>query len=293
MSLSLIKINYEEIEKKKILGDGAHGQLWYCHWNGKGGGMDVVAKYLKLDLLTPETKQELYKEVENMYFLNHTNIVRIYGYAENPAENTLLIIMEYVDGRSLFSWLMNNTNTMLDDWSTKLHIAKQIVMAVNYSHLSGMLHRDLKSLNVLVSNQMKVEVSEFGLAKIYNLITNSVDVVTKQLGTIRWRAPETFGENAQWTTKSDVYSLGIIFWEIASRDIPFRQLENDEVIPAVINGQRPEIDAAWPKAFADLMQWCWKQDPNERPTCEQILQILKEQEGLVKPAIDVSETTEQ
>jgi serine/threonine-protein kinase CTR1 len=125
---------------------------------------------------------------------------------------------------------------------------------------------------------LKVYLGDFGTSKLVS--TNSVTSTSNNVGSIRWRAPETYGKNAKWSDKADIFSLGITYWEIAAREIPFQNLANEDVMSAIrIDQERPIIPKNWPTSFVHLIEWCWENDPSKRPTSQQVLQFMKEHDN--------------
>lgn len=117
---------------------------------------------------------------------------------------------------------------------------------------------------------------DFGMTKI-NLASSATTTTGSQFGTIRWRAPETFGKKPIWTTKADIYSLAVTMWEIVTRQIPFAEHGNDD-IPMIVKmeAERPDIPETCNPIVKKLIEWCWKQDPSSRPTSLQLVQFIKE-----------------
>lgn len=123
---------------------------------------------------------------------------------------------------------------------------------------------------------MKVFLCDFGMTKI-TLNSSSATATMGQLGTMRWRAPETFGKNPMWSTKADIYSLAVTMWELVARKIPFAE-HNNEDIPMIVKmeEERPDIPEKCNAIVKKMIEWCWKQDPNERPSASELLQFIKE-----------------
>jgi serine/threonine protein kinase len=140
-----------------------------------------------------------------------------------------------------------------------------------YLHTQNIIHRDLKSLNILVDAQMRAKVSDFGLSKI-KLTTAST---TKGGGgTPHWMAPELFDEEAN-TYASDVYATGIVFWEIAARKLPYEGKNQMQIGRYVEKGNRETIPGGIPARFASLMQRCWAQRAGDRPLMSEVAKEMR------------------
>ena len=152
-------------------------------------------------------------------------------------------------------------------------MALEIAQGINYLHSfkPPILHRDLKSLNILLDKNYVCKIADFGWAKLRD------NHMTKLRGTFQWMAPEVI-TNEYYTEKADVYSFGIILWEFWSRDPPYKGVKAKDVAKKVrVNKTyRPIIPNDVPKEIAELMECCWDADPDKRPTFLEIINFLDE-----------------
>ncbi|OQR84331.1 serine/threonine protein kinase [Achlya hypogyna] len=157
---------------------------------------------------------------------------------------------------------------------------------MNYLHLCSIMHRDLKSGNVLLDAYGTVKISDFGLSCVLE-IGHSSDL-TAETGTYRWMAPEVIGHEP-YSMKADVYSYGVILWEMLAKEQPFKgmspiqgtssgwaaQLRKRVAAFAVARQQmRPAFPKDTPESLQQLVETCWHQDPAHRPTFAQVLDAL-------------------
>ena len=159
----------------------------------------------------------------------------------------------------------------------KLKLAYDAARGMNFLHTHSpiIIHRDLKSLNLLVDEDWNLKVSDFGLSR-FKVPT----LMTGQCGTYQWMAPEVVRGHS-YTEKADVYSFGINLWEIYTRQIPYNQMVPIQAAVAVMNkGLRPELPAHTPPTYRTLVHECWDQNPNLRPSFDQILVRLGQFEDL-------------
>jgi len=162
------------------------------------------------------------------------------------------------------------------NFQQKLLIAVDIAEAMCFLHERGIIHRDLKSGNILVkfTNPISSKLSDFGLSRIIDHQAK----MTGNIGTVAWMAPEVL-QNKKYTERADCYSFGIILWELVTSALPFREIPPFKLPKKVIKGHRPPITkdrfADIPKWYVDLILKCWFHNPHRRPTFEVILKTLK------------------
>jgi len=139
-----------------------------------------------------------------------------------------------------------------------------------------MLHRDLKSSNILMGRNFQCKLADFGLT-IVKSDSNTKTNTNQLAGTLPWMAPEIFSFRPKFSTKSDIYAFGIILWEVGTRLYPYEGA-NPEVIEVLVRkGEREvfeETNDGRPGGFSELAQRCWHQEPSKRPTIEEILAEL-------------------
>jgi ankyrin repeat protein/serine/threonine protein kinase len=265
------EINYKELTLDKKIGEGGFGVVYkgvYRHSN-------VAVKQLLMENISQEAADEFASEAVVMAKLRYENIVQFYGYCVSPQ---YCIVMEYMPHGSLFNVLRSDKPL---DWPERFRIAVDIAKGVSVLHYENILHRDIKSLNVLLDEHYKAKLTDFGLSKIKTETkskTLEVKTQSEAVGTLAWMAPELFEATGVYTQKSDIYSLGITFWELATSKIPFAHAHGDRqsLIPGwVRNGAREQIPEDCPKPLADLIQACWATEPKQRPTAEDIVTRLK------------------
>ncbi|RLO07836.1 hypothetical protein DYB28_008786, partial [Aphanomyces astaci] len=143
---------------------------------------------------------------------------------------------------------------------------------MNYLHLCNIMHRDLKSANVLLDVFGTVKISDFGLSCVLEAGTSSD--LTAETGTYRWMAPEVIGHEP-YSAKADVYSFGVILWEMIGKDQPFKGMTPIQAAFAVARQSlRPAFPDVTPSCLRTLVNRCWHQNPADRPTFAAILDML-------------------
>jgi serine/threonine protein kinase len=260
----------------KELGKGGCGKVYLGTYRQVAGY--VAIKELFINHAPAETVKEFENEAGVMEKLRSDYLVKFYGYTLSPK---YCLVMEFMPEGSLYD-LLHSKKPL--DWGIRYQISIQMSLGLEYLHDRNILHRDIKSLNVLLKNG-QAKLSDFGHSKI-KLASNSSHSISK-VGTVRWKAPELFERRAKYTDKSDIYSLGMTFWEIASRKIPFSDAEDNSVVSVWVGqGEREDIPEDCPKKFASLIFSCWKGqgpkadkrwlgNPSDRPTARQITDYLR------------------
>ncbi|KAG0217517.1 hypothetical protein BGW41_000555, partial [Actinomortierella wolfii] len=159
---------------------------------------------------------------------NHRHIIQFFGAAYH--NDDVWLITDYAECGSLKLAIDAN---YLTDWEDKRRIAQEIASGLEYIHYKNILHRDLKSANVLLTSRKEVKLCDFGLAVVKGLSTIPENVAL--CGTIRWMAPELLDGSPQYSTKSDIYAFGMVMWEMAAMCTkPFASMANPDVVKAVI-----------------------------------------------------------
>lgn len=264
--------------KNKVLGKGGCGVVYLGTYRQVEG--HVAIKELFIQSAPEDMVNEFTNEVQIMGKLRSDYLVQFYGCCLSPK---YCLVMEYMPEGSLYQ-LLHSKQTI--DWNIRYQISIHMSLGIEFLHENNILHRDIKSLNVLLKKG-QAKLSDFGLSRIKK---ESNSTQGSSVGTVQWMAPELFERKPHYTQKSDIYSLGMTFWEIASRQVPFVDAENNGVISAwVCQGERENIPADCPKKYSSLIFSCWKGEgakadkrwlgkPSERPTARQITDYLRSNE---------------
>lgn len=238
------------------LGRGGFGVVREALWQGT----QVAVKQL-IGQLTPDLIEEFKREIDVHARLRHPNITALYGICIEATRYAM--VMEFMASGSLYDVLRNPAEL---PWSMRLSLALDLSSGLLYLHGQHIIHRDLKSLNILVDGQMRAKVSDFGLSKI-KITTASM---TKGAGgTPHWMAPELFDDAAN-SEASDVYATGIVFWELAARRLPYEGKNQMQIGRFVEKGNRETIPAGTPPLFSALMTRCWTQRAGDRPSMNDV-----------------------
>nr|URC25208.1 TGF-beta-activated kinase 1 [Miichthys miiuy] len=255
------EINYEDIEVEEVVGRGAFGVVCKAKWKGK----DVAIKTIESE----SERKAFIVELRQLSRVNHPNIVKLYGSCHTP----VCLVMEYAEGGSLYNVLHGAEPLPYYTASHAMSWCFQCSQGVAYLHgmkPKALIHRDLKPPNLLlVAGGTVLKICDFGTAcDIQTHMTNNK-------GSAAWMAPEVF-EGSNYSEKCDVFSWGIILWEVITRRKPFDEIGGPafRIMWAVHNGTRPPLIKNLPKPIESLMTRCWSKDPSQRPSMEEIVKIM-------------------
>lgn len=217
-----------------------------------------------------ELENEFEREFQSISRLNSPNIVQFYGYCLKPQ---FCLVMEYLPGGSLFQLL--HSNTVLS-WEMRLRMATDIALGLVFLHQENIVHGNVKSSNVMLNQHMQAKLTDFGFSKFKSVsqALNPIEGNEGKVGNFQWMAPETLVKN-EYTKESDMYSFGIMLWELSSRKIPFQQTELSQVTQQAAQGIRDKIPEDCPKRLSTLIQACWETEAQKRPTSNCVAEYLK------------------
>ncbi|XP_042477709.1 serine/threonine-protein kinase EDR1-like [Macadamia integrifolia] len=243
------------------LDSGFFGEVFRGIWNGT----DVAIKIFLEQDLTAENMEDFCNEISILSRLRHPNVILFLGACTKPPH--LSMVTEYMEFGSLYYLIHMSGQKKKLSWRRRLKMLRDICRGLMCIHRMKIVHRDLKSANCLVNKHWQVKVCDFGLSRI--MIENPMGD-SSSAGTPEWMAPELI-RNEPFTEKCDVFSLGVIMWELCTLSRPWEGVPAMQVVYAVANeGSRLEIpEGPLGKLIAD----CWV-EPDERPSCEEILTRL-------------------
>ncbi|XP_074576610.1 uncharacterized protein LOC141833126 isoform X2 [Curcuma longa] len=260
------EILWEDLTIGDQIGQGSCGTVYHALWYGS----DVAVKVFSKNEYSDDSIVSFRQEVSLMKRLRHPNILLFMGAVTSP--NRLCIVTEFLPRGSLFRLLQRKTRL---DWRKRILMALDIARGMNYLHHSNpiIIHRDLKSSNLLVDKNWTVKVGDFGLSRL----KHETYLTTKSgKGTPQWMAPEVL-RNEPSDEKSDVYSYGVILWELVTEKIPWYDLNSMQVIAAVgFMDQRLDLPADLDQQWVSIIQSCWQSEPKLRPTFQELIERFKD-----------------
>ncbi|XP_015865793.2 serine/threonine-protein kinase STY46 [Ziziphus jujuba] len=261
------KLGDWEIDRRLLkmgerIASGSCGDLYH----GVYLGQDVAVKILRSEHLNDAVEDEFAQEVAILREVQHKNVVRFVGACTQSPH--LCIVTEYMPGGSLYDYLHKNHNVM--KLPQLLKFAIDVCRGMEYLHQNNIIHRDLKTANLLMDTHNVVKVADFGVARFQN----QGGVMTAETGTYRWMAPEVINHQP-YDQKADVFSFAIVLWELVTAKVPYDSMTPLQAALGVRQGLRPDLpDNAHPKLL-ELMQRSWDAVPSNRPSFSEIAAELE------------------
>lgn len=292
MSQKLIKEEWEidptKLEIKNVVAKGTYGTVYKGTYNGQ----DVAVKLLDWgedgfanDAETAALRASFRQEVGVWQKLDHPNVTKFvgasmgtsdikipqYNNSSNLPARACCVVVEFLPGGTLKQYLIKNWRKKLP-YKVVIQLALDLARGLSYLHSKKIVHRDVKSENMLLTAQRAVKIADFGVARVE--AQNPKDM-TGETGTLGYMAPEVL-EGKPYNRRCDVYSFGICLWEIYCCDMPYPNLSFAELTSAVVRQNvRPEIPRCCPNSLANIMRKCWDANPEKRPYMDEVVKLLE------------------
>ncbi|CAM9173780.1 unnamed protein product [Ectocarpus sp. 6 AP-2014] len=281
----------------ELLGKGGFGEVFLAEYNkrnaaakvlhiahdlGKPGGQEDLLEARVDGQSNPEREKSQRKaflrELEAMIRLRSPHTVGVYG-AMTSRPDRLVLVMELLAGGDLRRLLKNSDQPLPEEQCRR--IIGDICAGMHFLHSKETVHGDLKSANVLLDGAGRAKIGDFGTSR-WSYHTNSTGLATYTKAgqntqmSLAWSAPEVLDASGS-TYASDVYSFGIVAWEVLSRELPWASVVHprEVYIRVVLNELRPEIPADAAADIATMMRACWAGDPEARPTSSAIMERIE------------------
>jgi len=260
-----------EIDPKLVkLGDKLGGGGFGAVYRGKYKGKNYAVKVLAPEVLrNKHAVKEFKSEIKILAAVDHPNILKFVGAWPRPPQ--FMILTEFAPRGTLFDVLYKGQVQL--NWVLQKRIALDICRGMEYLHASGLLHRDLKSTNLMLDTNFNVKIGDFGIARLIEEDDRG------HAGTYQYMAPEVIAREP-FTEKSDVYAFAMVLWEIMARQLPFYGMDPQEVAQNVLyRGLRPPMPMHCPQPVAVLIDACWSHEPYKRPSFTRAIEVLSKLPG--------------
>lgn len=285
------EIDLAKLDIRSVIAHGTYGTVY----RGTYDGQDVAVKVLDWGedgtataAETAALRASFRQEVAVWQKLDHPNVTKFIGASMGTANlkipsntspdaiNSLptracSVVVEYLPGGTLKKYLIRNWQKKLA-FKVVIQLALDLARGLSYLHSKKIVHRDVKSENMLLDSHRALKIADFGVARVE--AQNPRDM-TGETGTLGYMAPEVL-DGKPYNRKCDVYSFGICFWEIYCCDMPYPDLSFAEVSSAVVKQNlRPEIPRCCPSSVANIMRRCWDANPEKRPEMDEVVKLLE------------------
>ncbi|CAK4628729.1 unnamed protein product [Aphanomyces euteiches] len=275
-NLEMYKIPPSDISVIKPIASGAYGEVLLAQLHGN---LVAVKRLTQSKRSNMGDLMKFLDEINLNALIDCPSIVRFIGASwTTPAD--IVMITELMDHGDLRAFLQSS-NQFMFEWPDKLQCAMSIAQALVYLHSLDpkVIHRDLKSRNVLLNSSMELKVTDFGISRLFD----DVETMTAGMGTYRWMAPEVL-QDGHYAESADVYSFGVILTELSTHLVPYSDLRNDRgnpytdtaIMAKVMHGDlMPSFAADCPSWYSKLGQRCMAFDANVRPTAMEAFHIIQ------------------
>ncbi|TMW66856.1 hypothetical protein Poli38472_011972 [Pythium oligandrum] len=307
-NLNTKRMVFEQFNFNRLIAKGAFGEVWLASYNG---AEYAIKRLIQSNCMTYQDLDDFVDEIRITASLKHENIIQFVGVAWRCLEN-LCMVCEYLPNGDLQGYLTERRDTLMGCWtSEKLQIALGIARAIAYLHDNNppMIHRDIKTKNVLLAEDMSPRLIDFGISRLRRADLT----MTGGIGTPYWTAPEVLA-GVRYSEKSDIFSYGVLLTELETCHSPYHdysepttgfdksltlgerlsstagdltpspavagKLQPFQILKLVMNGSlRPSVTLACPAWLKQLTQACFSATPSERPTAAELVAILEQQLG--------------
>ncbi|GMY16714.1 serine/threonine-protein kinase STY13-like [Fagus crenata] len=284
------EIDLSKLDLRVVVAQGTYGTVY----KGVYDGQDVAVKVLDWGedgiataAETAALRASFQQEVAVWHKLDHPNVTKFIGAsmgtsnlkipsASSEGDNPLpsracCVVVEYLPGGTLKKYLIRNARKKLA-FKIVIQLALDLSRGLSYLHSKKIVHRDVKTENMLLDTRRTLKIADFGVARVE--AQNPRDM-TGETGTLGYMAPEVL-DGKPYNRKCDVYSFGICLWETYCCDMPYPNLSFADISSAVVRQNlRPEIPRCCPSSLASIMRKCWDANPEKRPDMDEVVRLLE------------------
>jgi len=272
-------VNMNDYDTIKEIGRGAFAVVT-LERHKKSGSLVAIKTFVDVDV-TERTLELFYREVTVLALNHHSCVLPFLGFScsNRQKEACLIIVTEFLENGSLRSVIeAEKQKRAQKEWNStkKSLVAFGIAFGMTHLHKTGVIHRDLKSPNILMDSNLLPKIADLGLSKYWT----ENELNTSRIGSCRWMAPEVMITN-EYTEKADVYSFSLILFELLTLNLPYQDCENlSALVSKVITDNRPMLPKNTPPGLVQLIKNCWQRNSKQRPSFETIVQSFLNEECL-------------
>jgi serine/threonine protein kinase len=265
------EIPYFELKGLTRIGSGAFGEVFRARWKGVDVAVKKILHAAESDENSDIKIQDFFAEADLMRKLKpHPNITQLLGVVIHP----LCIVTEFIENGSLYSWIQSKKEMTPE---MKLNIIKGTAAGMLHLHSQGVVHRDLAARNILLDGALRPKVSDFGMSRV--VLDNRSNSTETAVGPIKWMAPESL-TNRLYSTKSDVWSFGVVIYEILTRESPYHEYNVMQIGTKVAMGtlslvtELENTKVKYPDNVMEVFKMCLEFKAENRPEFEDIVNML-------------------
>ncbi|KAK8881293.1 hypothetical protein M9Y10_004028 [Tritrichomonas musculus] len=291
ISASIKQFGLQKYMKDEKLGEGQFGKVYKIVKEGTGESYAAKILKIELDFITEEEVIDISREINIMPNLNYPSIVRFIGYSQfnfKKKEKPVIVTDIHENGSLKTILELKRRGCKICEWDdTKKFISIYgIASGMKYLHSLTILHRDLKPENVLLDDHLYPKITDFGFSKY---LSDHTKARSGALGTPVYMAPEI--HNRVYTEACDVYAYSLIVYEILTLEVPFSNFPNlySLIKEVCLKRSRPPLNSSIPNCYQELLKSCWSQDPKDRPSFSEIVEILKTNSDFIIGEVDFEE----
>ena len=256
--------NYKVI---KLLGEGSYGKAFLCE--NQSTNLACVIKQIVVEGMSDKEKEDVFNEAAILGKLDHQNIIKLFEVFDSKVpKHTLNIVTEYADGGDLAEKIKSQNNKPFTEQEI-LDYFTQICLALKHIHEKKIIHRDLKSGNVFLMKSGLVKLGDFGIAKGFQ---NTMDKAKTMVGTPYYLSPEII-ENKPYDAKSDIWSLGVLLYEMMTFKMPFNANSLPNLSLKIMRGNYAPPPSVYTRDLREIVSRCLMVNPSRRPRIQEILSM--------------------
>jgi len=260
-----LTVNYYDLDFDEKLAEGTFGHVYSGRWQEQ----EVAIKSIE-GLISDRDREEFIREVKIMSRLRAPHIVQFY--VACIEKKRMCLVMEYMPAGSLYEVLHKKPDQWIL-WAQRFKVALDLSRGLFYLHSQGVLHRDFKSGNVLLDEAHRAKISDFGLSRIDS---SSVMTIRESSKALQWLPPEMHERGQSYTEASDVYSLGVILWELFTGKLPFEGVSDAEILRRIASGDRDLMTNQVPAGIRKIIDECCQVIVSSRPDAFEVIRDIEE-----------------
>ncbi|KAF0469270.1 kinase-like protein [Gigaspora margarita] len=266
------EFDYSLFNDQKQVGNGEFSIVYSANFKGETYALKSLNNNLSLN---SNKLKNISRKLKALYTVEHPNVIKFYGTSEHPIMGNFIMVLQFANNGSLCDYLQSKyrKGVFKNSWNETIQIAKEISLGLKHLHEKGIIHKNLNSKNILM-NDGKPLIADFGLSK-YIEDYSSPSCLKGMPAYIEPQCIIQHGKKVKRDERSDIYSMGVLMWELTSGTQPFSDLMNNYAISVrIFFGDREKIIPGTPQEYADLYTSCWSSKPEKRPTLDRILNDL-------------------